>query len=240
MTAHEIHALSGAYTMDALDDIERARFEGHLAACAECQAEVASLQDTAALFSTMSATAPSAALRSSILAEIKTVRPLPPVVARLEARRPRRWSRLVAAAAVLGVVGGGAAVWQQNQGTAKAPVLSAADQIMTAADVSARNYKLDNGATAKVYRSASLGKAAIVAANLPKLPAGKAYELWLREGTTMLPAGQLKGSGDQTAVFAGDASEANGAGITVEQAGSKPKTPTIPVYAIIKFEKQST
>jgi len=39
MSTHEIHALSGAYAVDALDPEERARFEEHLAACAECQAE---------------------------------------------------------------------------------------------------------------------------------------------------------------------------------------------------------
>ncbi len=36
----DIHALSGAYAVDALDDIERAQFERHLAECAECRAEV--------------------------------------------------------------------------------------------------------------------------------------------------------------------------------------------------------
>ena len=45
----EIHALSGAYAVDALDDLERAAFERHLAECAECQAEVASLREAAAM-----------------------------------------------------------------------------------------------------------------------------------------------------------------------------------------------
>ena len=36
----DIHSLVGAYAVDALDDAERARFEQHLAACAECRAEV--------------------------------------------------------------------------------------------------------------------------------------------------------------------------------------------------------
>ncbi len=40
----DVHALSGAYAVDALDDLERAHFERHLADCADCQAEVASLQ----------------------------------------------------------------------------------------------------------------------------------------------------------------------------------------------------
>jgi len=34
----DIHALSGAYALDAVDDIERAEFERHLAACPPCQA----------------------------------------------------------------------------------------------------------------------------------------------------------------------------------------------------------
>ena len=46
---NDIHALSGAYAVDALDDLERAQFARHLAQCAECQAEVASLREAAAL-----------------------------------------------------------------------------------------------------------------------------------------------------------------------------------------------
>ena len=42
----DIHALSGAYAVDAVDERERADFEQHLAACAECRAEVASFRAT--------------------------------------------------------------------------------------------------------------------------------------------------------------------------------------------------
>ena len=43
----DIHGLSGAYAVDALDDVERAEFERHLAQCPECQAEVESLRAAA-------------------------------------------------------------------------------------------------------------------------------------------------------------------------------------------------
>ena len=43
MNSDDIHALSGAYAVDALDDVERAEFERHLASCAACREEVASL-----------------------------------------------------------------------------------------------------------------------------------------------------------------------------------------------------
>ena len=41
----DVHALSGAYAVDALDDLERAKFERHLSECPECQAEVAGLRE---------------------------------------------------------------------------------------------------------------------------------------------------------------------------------------------------
>ncbi len=43
----DLHHLSGAYAVDALDDGERGPFEQHLAGCADCRAEVAELSATA-------------------------------------------------------------------------------------------------------------------------------------------------------------------------------------------------
>ena len=56
----DIHALSGAYAVDALDDIERAQFERHLAECPACTSEVASLREAAALLAETTMTTPSA------------------------------------------------------------------------------------------------------------------------------------------------------------------------------------
>ncbi|NUS41512.1 MAG: anti-sigma factor [Terrabacter sp.] len=77
----DVHALSGAYAVDAIDDIERARFERHLAGCSECQAEVASLRAAASEMAVLSEVAPPPSLRAKVLAEISTVRPLPPLTA---------------------------------------------------------------------------------------------------------------------------------------------------------------
>ena len=117
MTAHEIHGLSGAYAVDALDPEERERFEAHLAVCEDCRAEVAGLQEAAALLGDLSATTPSPALRDRVLADISTVRPLPPPVSdsvdSWAARRRPRWvDAVAAAAAAVAFFGGGAAVWQ--------------------------------------------------------------------------------------------------------------------------------
>ncbi|MEO6604526.1 MAG: zf-HC2 domain-containing protein [Aeromicrobium sp.] len=42
------HDLLGAYTLDALDDFERARFKAHLAGCRQCQAEISDFERTSA------------------------------------------------------------------------------------------------------------------------------------------------------------------------------------------------
>ena len=71
----DIHALSGAYAVDALDDIERAQFEQHLAACAECRAEVASFRETAALLAETEADG----RRPSLRARCSPASPGPPL-----------------------------------------------------------------------------------------------------------------------------------------------------------------
>ena len=48
MTAN-LHDLLGAYTLDALDELERARFKAHLARCRRCQSEFVRFQAAAAL-----------------------------------------------------------------------------------------------------------------------------------------------------------------------------------------------
>ncbi len=75
---YDVHALSGAYAVDALDDLERAAFERHLAECPECQAEVASLREAASMLAETTTLEPPAALRDRVLAGIATVGPLPP------------------------------------------------------------------------------------------------------------------------------------------------------------------
>ncbi len=41
------HELLGAYVLDALDELERARFRVHLSTCGQCQAEIGGLQASA-------------------------------------------------------------------------------------------------------------------------------------------------------------------------------------------------
>lgn len=97
----DIHALSGAYALDALHDLERAEFERHLAGCASCRTEVDSLRDAAVHLADLSSTAPPADLRAKILAEVQTVRPLRPQTVS-PTRSGRRLPAVAAAAATAG------------------------------------------------------------------------------------------------------------------------------------------
>lgn len=76
----DIHALSGAYALDALDPDERAAFEDHLRSCASCRDEVSSFRAATAALAQDAATAPPDSLRAAVLSGIRDVRPLPPVV----------------------------------------------------------------------------------------------------------------------------------------------------------------
>jgi anti-sigma-K factor RskA len=220
----EIHALSGAYAIDALDEHERALFERHLAECADCRDEVDSLRGAAASLADTTAVAPPPQLRADVLSAISKVRPLPPLPSQHRANgRGRRFRSLLVAAAAVAVVGTGVVVTQPWEDD-----LSAFDQVVAAADVDTVSVPMKGG-EATLYRSESLGRAALATDDMPAAPKGKVYELWLQVDGAMVPAGLLDAAGDQELLLTGDASEATAAGITVEPDGGSPQPTTTPI-----------
>jgi anti-sigma-K factor RskA len=253
MSNDDIHGLSGAYVVDAVDDVERARFEAHLAGCAECQAEVTSLRAAASELTSMTVTAPPPSLRESVLRDISSVRPLPPEVeaptepteptqttepTSLELKRAersrrapmRQWLAGVAAAAVLAT---GGLVWHPWSSDTSTVQLTATQQVLQSNDAQRFEKKVGD-ATATIVRSPSLKKAVIVTANLPAAPDGKVYELWLQQGQTMIRAGLMPTGQANTVLLDGDAATAQAVGITVEPAGGS-DTPTLPPVALISL-----
>jgi anti-sigma-K factor RskA len=233
----EIHALSGAYAVDALDDIERAQFERHLAECAECRAEVASLRSTAGLLAETTATAPPEGLRERVLADISTVRPLPPEVPTGAAPRRRfRLAAVAAAAAVIVAVGAGVVIAQPWADDTSQIQVSAVDQVLQADDAERYTQTID-GSEATIVRSPSLNKAVLVTKNMAPPPEGKVYELWLdHKRVGMVPAGLMAQGGEQRILLEGDPATALGAGITVEPAGGSDE-PTLPPVTLFEFEQ---
>ena len=70
MTVSDIHSLSGAYALDAVDDIERAAFERHLRECQSCSLEVLELRETVGRLADTVAVEPPASLRASVLSTV--------------------------------------------------------------------------------------------------------------------------------------------------------------------------
>lgn len=235
----DIHALSGAYSVDALDDIERARFERHLAECPECRAEVDSLRETAALLADRVSAGPPPGLRGRVLADIATVRPLPPLTVTPHRRRFRPGALVAAAAAVIALAGG-AAVWQpwDDDPSQQQPALSATDRVLRADDAETYTQQLPGGATVTVTRSPSLNQAVLETEGFRELPSDQVYEMWFAHqsdgGADMVPAG-LMDSPEGAFLMEGDAADAVGVGITVEPAGGS-EEPTLPPVTTIAFE----
>ena len=227
----DIHALSGAYAVDALDDLERARFETHLADCADCREEVRTLTEAAGLLGTSASTPPPPGLRDRVLADIATVRPLPPAApVPQRAVRRRRWPQLVAAAAAVIALGTSVFVWQPWEDESSQQVAALADRVISAPDATKKTITVAGAAEVTLVRSTSLGRAVVVTENMPPPPPDKVYELWLQNAEgEMEPAGLMPVAADQKVVLDGDAAAAVGAGITVEPKGGSKKPTTQPI-----------
>lgn len=228
----DIHKLSGAYVVDAVDDLERAAFERHLTECEDCRDEVASLRETAAMLAESVAVTPPPSLRDSVLSGITQIRPLPPVVA-----PPRRvaWFPVLVAAAVLTILGVGAAVWQPWAPSSDTGTLTAAEQVLAAPDAQSVSIDLGEAGKATVTRSKSLHKAVISTQDMAAAPTGQVYQLWLQQRGDMVSAGLMTG-GDQEIVLEGDAATASAAGVTVEPAGGS-EEPNLPPVALFDFSQ---
>ncbi len=237
----DMHPLSGAYAVDALDDLERARFERHLAECPDCAAEVDSLREAAAMLALSVDAGPSPELRSRVLAEISTVRPLPPTAPAQEVvrRTARRFPQLVAAAAaaILVATGVGVTAWHPWTDDRKTEIAApVATRVMDAPDARNQSVAFDDGSRATLWHSTSVGRAVLVTKDMAPAPSGKVYELWLQAADgTFVPAGLMDG-GNQTFVLHGALKDSKGVGITVEPAAGS-KTPTSVPVAMFSFQK---
>ncbi len=243
----DAHALSGAYAVDALDDIERARFEAHLRGCPDCRLEVESLQEAAAALAIVPVEPP-AGLRAAVLADIESIRPLPPLIGHDREAVPDRVRRrpwlsttgplLVAAALV--VVALLTTVWLKPWAAdeGEGVTLTETEQVLAADDRETVERRFSDGSSAKVVVSRSERRAVIITEDMAPAPAGKVYELWFQTPQgDMIPAGLMPDDDDATVLLDGDARDATAVGITVEPDGGSPK-PTTPPIAL--FELTST
>jgi anti-sigma-K factor RskA len=115
--------------------------------------------------------------------------------------------------------------------------VSAADQVLAAADAQKVSLDFKDGSSASVYRSKTKGKAVILTEGMAAPPHGKVYEVWFQDSTgTMVPAALMPKSPDAKVLLRGDASAATAVGITVEPDGGS-KAPTTAPIALFNLDK---
>lgn len=204
----DLHHLSGAYAVDALDEAERASFEQHLAVCADCRAEVAELTATAHSLTSLTEATPPPSLRASVLSGIAQVRPLPPVDGDGDESPAAGPTTSVPAGGPPPTVGdrpepdaGATVVPLRRRRTvawfaaaAAAAVIAVGGLVwspwsgdsaqpspmaqVAAAADAMRVSSTKDGLTTEVAYSKQLGKAAITVKGLAPAPSGKTYQLW--------------------------------------------------------------
>jgi anti-sigma factor RsiW len=186
MGDEDLHDLTAAYALDALDERDRAAYEEHLARCADCREELAGLQGAVtALAYAAEGPAPPAALRGRVLDAARAERP------NVVPLRPRWAVPAAVAAAVAACAALGLGLWSASLRGDLAQERATRDALALVAQPEARRVKL-TGANGVVGVTPD-GRAALAFASLERPPGGKAYEAWVIEDGTAKPAGVFRG-----------------------------------------------
>jgi anti-sigma factor RsiW len=241
---HDLHSLSGAYALDALDSpAERERFARHLSNCPACEGEVRGLREVATALAFAATTEAPAEMRDRVLAAAARTRQLPPEVRShrahgrpRRARRPVPWVPWLSGAVALASIA--VAVFfglsrshtqdELNQSRAQNQALSV---VLSAPKVQVLSQVSTKGGTAIVVLAAERHELAVVTTGLPALPAGKVYQLWLISKAKTVSAGLLPQakSGQTPAVLATGAVKGDALGLTIEPAPGSAKPTTKPI-----------
>ena len=244
MTSPDIHALGGAYALDAVDDLERAAFDRHLAECEACLLEVAEYRETVTRLAEGSWSVPPPRMREQVLARAAATPQLPPHGQRREA--PPRWpagAGSTAAAAAVAVLGAGAAVTtyavqEQRLGAERAVVAAAQERaariqsVLAAPDAALRAGELTGGGRVTVVVSDTEDAGVVVLADAPAPGPDRAYQLWVVDGVTPISVGLLPaGQSQATELIEGVRGRAAFA-VSLEPAGGSPAPSTTPLVGI--------
>jgi len=243
----EIHGAVGSYVVNALDPDELDEFEAHLAVCPTCTREVQEFGETAAQLSLLASATPPPALRTSILAAISEVRPLPPepsaetaapepsprvtlpapaprrpvdeLALRRQQRRTRVLSVLVAAVVAAALALGGVVYGLVNARQAQVAQQAAETELLTAPDVKTYSATMKDGGQISFVVSKSLNRAMFIGKDLPAVGADRTYQLWTLDGQRAIPDNTVPGGGDRKEFFRETLSGVTGLAVSVEAAG---------------------
>jgi anti-sigma-K factor RskA len=244
MTSPDIHALGGAYALDAVDDLERAAFDRHLAECETCAVEVAEYRETATRLAEGPWSVPPPRMRERVLARAAATPQLPPLGHRRGGVSPMaRWRRIAVAAAAVGVLGIGAAattyaVQEQRLADERVAVVAAQQQaariqaVLAAPDASLRAGEMTGGGRVTLVVSDSEDAGVVVLADAPPPGPDRAYQLWVVDNVRPISVGLLPaGQSAATELIEGVRGRSAFA-VSLEPAGGSPAPSTTPLVGI--------
>lgn len=217
----DVHELAAAYSLDALDEEDRARFDAHLPDCEDCREAVAAFLETAAALALdAGAPAPPPGLRGRILEQARAEGPATVVPLR------RRVPVASVAAALAACAALGLGIWAAHlHGSLDRE--RAASRALTAllAEPGTQRYDMPTGAS--LVRAAD-GQAVLVVSKVGAAPSGKTYEAWvIPQGRPPLAAGTFGGRG--VAQLTRNVPRGATVAVTLEDAGgaAQPTTPVL-------------
>ncbi|MDG4811145.1 anti-sigma factor [Micromonospora sp. WMMD1120] len=224
----DIHTLAGAYALHAVDDLERAAFERHLAECEPCRQEVTELRETVARLAddtAVDATPPG--LRERTLTEAaRTPQVRSAATAGSAKRSASRWRRLTVAAAAAVLVAGGASAVTWTVGNDRiSDERARSDQarqiaaVLDAPDARVFERSLQPGGAATVVVSRDRDRGVVLLRDLPEPGPGRIYELWLIRGDEPRKVGQLAEGVRASTTVVGPVAEAGTFGLSNEPVG---------------------
>jgi hypothetical protein len=237
----DFRELLGAFALDAVDPDEREAIDRHLLECPRCRAEVAEHREVAALLASSGTDAP-AGLWDRIAGSLdgEPGDEPPPLalapVARAAARR-RRWlpqAAIGVAAALLVVVLGVQVRHQSDRIDRLAERQAVADPLLAAyeralGDPGSEVVELGGAGTGDVRVQAVVtdgGAGYLRAASLPRLDAGRTYQLWGKVGDELVSLGVL---GADPGIVPFRADEVTLLAVTEETAGGVVRSTHAPV-----------
>jgi anti-sigma factor RsiW len=220
----DIHTLAGAYTLDAVDDLERAAFTRHLTACPACAQEVAELAETVTRLAEETAVPPPPELRARVLRQAaRTPQAGPAIRARsapaVRARRPIRWRPWLAGAVAASVIAVGAAATTyaiQDRRVRQAERIQA---VLTAPDAVTLTAPARGGGQVSMVLSPARDAAVVVLSGLTTPDRAHAYQLWLIDDGRPASAGVLAAGQPGGARYINQVGGAEQLGLTLEPAG---------------------
>lgn len=232
MDPEQIHELTAAYALEALDEQESEEYETHLRHCPRCREELVGLREAATLLAYVAPAAdPPDALRGRILEQARAERgnviPFP-------SRARTRWAPALAAATAVAAaaaiaLGTWAAILHGDLSNTRSARSRDAQALALFASPSSKRVPI-SGASGSLAVAPS-GEGVLVVSDLDAAPGGKTYEAWVTTGSRAEPAGVFGGGGTAVIRLSRKVPLGSTVAVTVERRGGVSKPTRAPIMS---------